>query len=107
MEPWPRRAEFLSAGEDLARLPENGWSLYGLAQSLRSQGKKADAVAVSAHFKEAWKYADVQVCHPRVGACPAKSKRKRPIAPAGARRRVSASRLQDGRVGPVSIVESL
>ena len=25
--------------EDLARLPDNGWSLYGLAESLRAQKK--------------------------------------------------------------------
>ena len=25
--------------DDLARLPENGWALFGLAQSLRMQGK--------------------------------------------------------------------
>jgi hypothetical protein len=32
--------------EDLRRHPENGWALYGLAQSLLAQHKDADAHAV-------------------------------------------------------------
>ena len=28
--------------EDLKRLPDNGWSLYGLTESLRAQKKNAD-----------------------------------------------------------------
>ena len=31
--------------EDLKRFPENGWSLFGLAQALRAQGKNAEAAA--------------------------------------------------------------
>ena len=31
--------------DDLARLPENGWSLLGLAESLRKQKKNADEIA--------------------------------------------------------------
>jgi tetratricopeptide (TPR) repeat protein len=34
--------------EDLARLPENGWSLYGLARSLELQHKNDEAAAVEA-----------------------------------------------------------
>ena len=45
--------------EDLRRNPENGWSLFGLAQSLRVQGKGADATAVDARFRRAWGRADV------------------------------------------------
>ncbi len=43
--------------EDLRRWPGNGWSLFGLAQSLRAQGKKAEAE--EADFKRVWAYADV------------------------------------------------
>jgi predicted Zn-dependent protease len=45
--------------DDLKRNPENGWSLFGLAQSLRAQGKTADAAAVDAQFGRAWARADV------------------------------------------------
>jgi tetratricopeptide (TPR) repeat protein len=45
--------------EDLRRNPENGWSLFGLAQSLRAQGKSADAAAVDERFRRAWARADV------------------------------------------------
>jgi tetratricopeptide (TPR) repeat protein len=44
---------------DLARFPENGWSLYGLAASLRAQGKTAEADDVQARFKRAWTLSDV------------------------------------------------
>lgn len=44
---------------DLKRFPENGWSLYGLAASLRAQGKNADADAVQARFRTAWANSDV------------------------------------------------
>jgi Flp pilus assembly protein TadD len=45
--------------EDLRANPENGWSLFGLAQSLRAQGKTADAEAVDVRFRRAWTGADV------------------------------------------------
>jgi tetratricopeptide (TPR) repeat protein len=48
--------------EDLARLPENGWSLLGLAQSLRSQNKNADEVSeTQAKFKKVWAKADLKI----------------------------------------------
>ncbi len=47
--------------EDLARFPDNGWSLFGLAQSLRAQGKQAEAAEVQRRFETAWKYADVEI----------------------------------------------
>jgi tetratricopeptide (TPR) repeat protein len=47
--------------EDLKRFPENGWSLFGLAQALRAQGKKAEAAAVDARFRKAWAGADVKL----------------------------------------------
>jgi tetratricopeptide (TPR) repeat protein len=43
--------------EDLRRNPENGWSLFGLLQCLRAQGK-AEAAELEARFRDAWKYAD-------------------------------------------------
>ena len=45
--------------DDLKRNPDNGWSLFGLAQSLRAQGKMEDAAATEARFRKAWTLADV------------------------------------------------
>jgi tetratricopeptide (TPR) repeat protein len=50
--------------EDLGHHPENGWSLFGLAQSLRKQKKNAEAVEVSARFKKAWQHADFKLTAP-------------------------------------------
>lgn len=44
--------------DDLKRWPENGWSLFGLAQALHGQGKE-EAYADEARFKKAWARADV------------------------------------------------
>ena len=44
---------------DLVHYPENGWSLYGLAASLRAQGKLAEADSVDTRFKRAWTLSDV------------------------------------------------
>jgi tetratricopeptide (TPR) repeat protein len=46
--------------DDLKRLPGNGWSLYGLAQSLKAQ-KKDEAAAVQAEFDKAWAKADMKI----------------------------------------------
>src|SRR5438067_6353781 len=57
--------------EDLARIPENGWSLYGLASSLRAQKKNlSEAAATHAKFKRLWASADTKItssclCQPR------------------------------------------
>jgi tetratricopeptide (TPR) repeat protein len=45
--------------QDLERHPENGWSLAGLAGSLRAQGKHAQAEQVDVRFRRAWATADV------------------------------------------------
>jgi hypothetical protein len=45
--------------DDLKRNPENGWSLFGLARSLRAQGKTAEAADVEARLQKAWTRADV------------------------------------------------
>ena len=47
--------------KDLDQYPDNGWSLYGLAQSLHAQGKKKDAKAIEEQFKKAWRKADVKL----------------------------------------------
>ena len=47
--------------EDLRRNPDNGWSLYGLAQSLRGQDKTAQARRVERAFQKAWARADVRL----------------------------------------------
>ena len=44
---------------DLARNPENGWSLYGLAASLDAQGRKDEAAAAEKRFRTSWARADV------------------------------------------------
>lgn len=43
---------------DLAKWPENGWSLYGLARALEGQGKSAEAQEVERRFQLAWAKAD-------------------------------------------------
>jgi hypothetical protein len=45
--------------EDLQRNPGNGWSLYGLAQSLKAQRKLSEAREVESRFATAWARADV------------------------------------------------
>jgi tetratricopeptide (TPR) repeat protein len=47
--------------EDLSRNPGNGWSLFGLAESLRAQGKTAEAAQAEAQFRKAWAGADVRL----------------------------------------------
>jgi tetratricopeptide (TPR) repeat protein len=46
---------------DLVQRPENGWSLYGLAQSLKAQNRVKAAAKVEARFEKAWKTADVKL----------------------------------------------
>jgi len=45
--------------EDLARNPENGWSLYGLVQALRSEKKETEAAATEKRYHVAWATSDV------------------------------------------------
>jgi len=56
----PVRAEKVFR-EDLSRRPENGWSLYGLAQSLRAQNKLKPAEKIEERFERAWRTADVKL----------------------------------------------
>jgi len=47
--------------EDLRRYPHNGWSLFGLAESLRKQGKNEEAALAEQRFQKAWAQADVKL----------------------------------------------
>jgi tetratricopeptide (TPR) repeat protein len=51
--------------EDLRRYPENGFGLFGLAASLRAQGKLAEADEAQERFKTAWQRADVELTSSR------------------------------------------
>jgi tetratricopeptide (TPR) repeat protein len=51
--------------EDLKRNPANGWSLFGLNQSLRAQGKTAEAARAEASFRTVWSQADVTLTSSR------------------------------------------
>jgi tetratricopeptide (TPR) repeat protein len=50
--------------EDLRRLPNNGWGLYGLARSLERQGKAQEAALIDARFREVWAGADIEISSP-------------------------------------------
>ncbi|MFO0956045.1 MAG: hypothetical protein U0800_01115 [Isosphaeraceae bacterium] len=59
--------------EDLERCPENGWSLFGLAECLKARGLAAEEKAVRERFERAWADADVVLrsscfCQPGPGA---------------------------------------
>ena len=56
---------------DLKKLPGNGWSLFGLARSLRLEGKDAEAAEIETRFQKIWENADVKLssscfCQPGV-----------------------------------------
>lgn len=51
---------------DLEEFPDNGWSLFGLWQSLKAQGKTKEAAEIQQKFEQAWKYADVELKSSRV-----------------------------------------
>ncbi|HEY0867572.1 MAG TPA: tetratricopeptide repeat protein [Fimbriimonas sp.] len=46
---------------DLEKLPNNGWALNGLAESLRRQGKTSDAERMQGRFAAVWKDADMSI----------------------------------------------
>jgi tetratricopeptide (TPR) repeat protein len=60
----PREAETVYWA-DLARNPENGWSLYGLARALRAQERSDEAASVEKRFEKAWVKADVKLAASR------------------------------------------
>jgi tetratricopeptide (TPR) repeat protein len=45
--------------QDLSRNRENGWTLFGLMQSFRAQGKTEQAAMIEARFRKTWNRADV------------------------------------------------
>jgi tetratricopeptide (TPR) repeat protein len=51
--------------EDLHEWKQNGWSLYGLTQALKRQGKKRAAAAAEAAFAQSWARADVKLAESR------------------------------------------
>ena len=53
-----RQAELVYR-EDLKEFRNNGWPLFGLAQTLRAQGKSTAARKAEQDFERAWKNADV------------------------------------------------
>jgi tetratricopeptide (TPR) repeat protein len=46
--------------EDLRQYPENGWSLYGLSQALRKEGKIAQSISTELRYRKAWAKADAK-----------------------------------------------
>lgn len=54
------RAELIFK-EDLAKFPKNGWSLFGLHQSLLKQNKLEEAKEIEKEFDIAWELADVKL----------------------------------------------
>jgi tetratricopeptide (TPR) repeat protein len=59
----PKEAEAVFR-DDLEKLPHNGWGLFGLAKSLRDQGKRAEAAKVDAQFRKAWEGSDFEIASP-------------------------------------------
>jgi tetratricopeptide (TPR) repeat protein len=47
--------------EELRRNPANGWSLFGLAESLKAQGRPGEARDVERRLAEAWRHADTRL----------------------------------------------
>ncbi|GGK02199.1 tetratricopeptide repeat protein [Luteimonas terricola] len=52
--------------EELRRNPGNGWSLFGLAESLKAQRKADEAGEADRRFAEAWKNADIELTASRL-----------------------------------------
>jgi len=51
--------------EDLVHHPQSGWSLFGLAESLRAQGKVQELPQIEGKFQTAWADADVTLTSSR------------------------------------------
>jgi len=51
---------------DLEIYPHNGWSIFGLMQSLKAQGKNEEAAAQEEMFSHAWGQADVELTSSRL-----------------------------------------
>lgn len=59
----PREAEPVFR-RDLEIHPGNGWSLYGLAESLKAQGRRSEAARAESEFRAAWEGADYAISSP-------------------------------------------
>jgi len=56
---------------ELEKHPRNGRALFGLAESLRKQGKESAAKMVDVEFQRAWQNADTKLTVPAlIGASP-------------------------------------
>ena len=53
----PEQAEAVYRA-DLKQYRHNGWSMFGLMQSLEAQGKTKAAAEVKIHFDAAWQFSD-------------------------------------------------
>ncbi|MFT5573358.1 MAG: hypothetical protein ACI9FR_002293 [Cryomorphaceae bacterium] len=51
---------------DLKRYPRNGWSMFGLIQSLEAQGKTEEASKVKTKFDGVWSRSDVTLSGSRL-----------------------------------------
>lgn len=47
--------------EDLDKIRQNGWSLMGLHNSLKAQGKTEEAAQIKMEFDKAWEHADIKI----------------------------------------------
>ena len=47
--------------EDLRRLPNNGWSLFGLSEALLMQRRRDESEKVRAEFTQVWRKADTKI----------------------------------------------
>ncbi|WP_431121470.1 hypothetical protein [Flagellimonas flava] len=47
--------------EDLKVLRQNGWSLMGLHNSLKAQGKMEEAAKIKQEFDQAWAHSDIEI----------------------------------------------
>jgi tetratricopeptide (TPR) repeat protein len=54
--------------DDLKRNPDNPRSLYGLAESLRTEGKAQEAAKVEERFTKGWSHADITLAPEKAAA---------------------------------------
>lgn len=52
--------------ENLKEIPDNGWALFGLHQTLLKQNKKEEAAEAEKKFSNAWQYADIDLTASRI-----------------------------------------
>ncbi len=51
--------------EDLQRHPDNGWSLFGLYQAVKAQGRPDEAEEIHERYEQAWSRSDVELTSSR------------------------------------------